>query len=120
MRARRFSLTSFAVCHEAVPALFLHLFRHGAGEVVGRRAGDRLVAEAADAGELGLAHPVEQELEVLLGLAGEADDEGRADGEVGAHLAPAADALQRLLLRARGGASPSSTVGEACWKGMSR
>ena len=87
--------------HEAVPALFLDFLGHGAGEIVGRGAGNRLVAEAADAGELRLAHPVEQELEILLGLAGEADDERRSDGKVGAHLAPAADALQRLFLRRR-------------------
>ena len=45
--------------------------------------------------------PVEQHLEILLGLAGEADDEGRADGEVRADLAPAADAVERLLLVGR-------------------
>ena len=70
--------------HEAVPALFLDLFRHGAGQGVGLGALDGFVLEAADAIDAGFLQPVEQQLEVVFGLAGEADDEGRADGEVGA------------------------------------
>jgi hypothetical protein len=58
-------------------------------------------AAAADPIELGLAQPVEQELEVRIGLAREADDEGRADGEIGADAAPAPDARQGLLLGGR-------------------
>ena len=57
--------------HEAVPALLLHLVGHRRREIVGGRAGDRLVAEAADAIELGLVEPVEQQLEIRLGLARE-------------------------------------------------
>ncbi len=59
---------------------------------------DGLVLEAADAVELGFAHPVEQELEVFLGLARKADDERRAHGEIGADLAPLGDAVRGLLL----------------------
>src|ERR1700722_14840196 len=46
--------------HEAVPALFLDLGRHRRAEIVGRGAGDRLVAKAADSIELGLAEPFQQ------------------------------------------------------------
>ncbi len=69
-----------------------------AADVVGSRAVDRLVAEAADAIEPGVAEPVEEGLEIILALAREADDEGRADGEIGTDVAPAPDALQRLVL----------------------
>ena len=74
--------------HDAGVALFLDLFGHRAGQGVGGGALDRLEAEGADAVELGLVEPVEQIFEILLGLAGEADDEGRADGDVGADRAP--------------------------------
>ena len=67
-------------------------------EIVGRGAGDRLVFERADAVELGFVEPVEQEREILLGLAGKADDESRADRQFRADRAPGADALQRLFL----------------------
>ena len=88
--------------HEALPAALLDLVGHGfEAEVVGARAGDRLVLERADAVELGFVEPVEQQAEVFLRLAGEADDEGRADRQVGADRAPGADALERLLLVAR-------------------
>ncbi len=70
--------------HEAVPALFLHLLRHGVRRVSFAGApSHRLVLEAADAVELGFIEPVEQQFEIRLGLAGEADDEGRAQREVG-------------------------------------
>ena len=57
--------------HEAVIALFFHFLRHGSREIVGDRALYRLVFEAADAIERGLVEPVEQQLEILLGLARE-------------------------------------------------
>src|SRR5690606_39830264 len=60
-----------------------------------------LVLEAAHAVQLGFAQPVEQVLEVLLGLAGETDDEGGADGQLRALLAPLADARQGLVLEGR-------------------
>ena len=71
--------------HQPRVALLLHLLRHLARKGVGRGAVDILIFEAADAGEPRLAQPIEQEGEVLLGLAGKADDEGRADGEVRAN-----------------------------------
>ena len=43
----------------------------GLPSVVGGRALHRLVAEAADAVELRLLQPVEEEVDILLGLAGE-------------------------------------------------
>ena len=83
------------------------------------RAVDRLVAEAADAIERGFVEPVEQHLEVLLGLAREADDEGRAQRQIGADLAPARDAAS-VFSCAAGRFMRLSTSGEACWNGMSR
>jgi hypothetical protein len=64
--------------HETVPALFLDFVRHGRGTIVRRRAIHRLVFEAADAIERGCVQPLQEQFEVLLGLAGKADDEGRA------------------------------------------
>ena len=90
---RRLSLT------EAGAALFLQRFGHRIRQSVGCGARDRRESEAADAIELRLLEPVEQLLEIRVGLAGEADDEGRADGDVGADLPPAADPLEHLRLR---------------------
>ena len=55
-----------------------HLVRHGSGwsAVLGR------VKEGAGAVEAGGGDEVEQLLELVVGLAGEADDEGGADGDV--------------------------------------
>src|SRR6056297_2530743 len=89
------------VLHEAMPALFLDFLGYRAGQGVGRSAGNRRVLEAAHALELCLAQPVEQELEIFFRFAGVADDEGRADHQVGTDLAPAADPLQRILGRGR-------------------
>ena len=90
------------VRHEAMPALFLDVVGHDAArQVVGGRAAHRLVSEAADAIERGFVEPIEQDLEIGLGLAGKADDEGRAERQIGADLAPARDALERLFLRGR-------------------
>ena len=44
--------------HEAVPAFLFDLVRHRLGELVRRRAADRLVFEAADAVERGLVEPI--------------------------------------------------------------
>ena len=101
-----------------MPALLLDLSGTGAARALALRR-DRLVLEAADAVELGLVEPVEQQLEVLLGLAGEADDEGGADREAGQTVAPAPDALERVLCGA-GRFMSLSTAGCACWNGMSR
>src|SRR5262249_31458909 len=84
--------------HEAMPALLFHRVGNSGCKLVGERARNRLVTEAADAMELCLIEPIEQESEILFTLAGKADDEGRADGEVWADFAPAGDALQGLLL----------------------
>ena len=74
------ALIALLPLHEALPAALLDLVGHGLeAEIVGAGARDRLVFEGADAIELGLVEPVEQHAEILLGLAGKADDEGRAD-----------------------------------------
>src|SRR6202007_2008249 len=87
------------VRHQPVPTLLLNRLRHRIAVRVGGSAGDRLVAEAADAIEFGYAEPVEQRREIRFGRARKADDEGRADGEVLALLTPFADALERARLR---------------------
>src|SRR5690606_6808089 len=85
--------------HEAVPAGLLDLVGYDRqAEIVRAGALDRLVLEAAGAIDPRLLEPVEQHLEILVRLARKADDEGRAQGEIGAFLPPAADALQRLFL----------------------
>ena len=70
-------------------------------ECVRRCAGDRLIFEAADAIDLGFLEPVEQIGKVGIGLAGEADDEGGAQRQLRALLAPLLDPRQRLVLRRR-------------------
>jgi hypothetical protein len=67
----------------------------------------------------GLLQPVEQDLEVGFRLLGEADDEGGADGEVGADLAPAREPC-RIFSLCAGRRMAFQHRGEACWKGMSR
>src|SRR5581483_10013067 len=84
--------------HQPVVALLLDLLRHVTVETVRGGALDIFVFEATDAIQLRLAEPVEEALEVLLRLAGEADDESRANGEIGADLAPFRDAFQGPLL----------------------
>ncbi len=106
--------------HEAFPAVLLDLVRHRLqAQLVGRSAFDGGVLEAADAVELGFRQPVEQVLEVFFGFAREADDEGRADGQFRADLAPLLDPGQGLVLEGRA-LMALSTFGLACWKGMSR
>src|ERR1700722_6924654 len=88
--------------HETLVAACFDLVRHRlSAEIVRRRAFDRLVLERADAIELGFVQPIEQETKILLGLAGKADDESRADGQFRADRAPGAGALQRLFLGRR-------------------
>ncbi len=87
----------FLEVHQARTALLAHLVRHRARQLVGRRTLDRRIGEGADAVELGLFEEVQQQLEVFLGLAREAGDEGRADGELGADAAPLAHALEHVL-----------------------
>src|ERR1700690_4161366 len=65
--------------HEAVIALLFDGIGHWRREIVGGRAGDRLGAKAPDAIERSLIEPVEQQRKICFGLAGKADDEGRAN-----------------------------------------
>ena len=95
----------------------LDIFRHRIGQLVGLGALDRRIGEGADAVELRLLEELQQQLEVLIGLAGKAGDEGAANSQFRADGAPGADARQDVLagrfisLRMRG---------LACWKGTSR
>ena len=68
--------------HEMFEAVFLQFFRHRVRQLVGLRAVHRRIGERADAIQLGLAQEVQQFLELGIGLAGKADDEGAADGQV--------------------------------------
>ena len=91
--------------HQAGVALFLHLLGHRIGQGIGGCALDRLEAEGADAVELRFVQPVQQILEIGLGLAGEADDEGRADRDVRADLAPGRGCARAPWPRSRGASS---------------
>src|SRR5262245_10685273 len=68
--------------HGAVVALLHDLLGHLVRQVAGRRAQLARVLKDADAVEPDLAQEVQQEGELLLRLAGEADDEGRAQGDI--------------------------------------
>ena len=81
--------------HEACQAFLLDVLRHRIGERVRGRARDRRIGEGADAVELRRIEEIEQLLEFRFGLSRESDDEGRADGELRAGVAPARDPLQR-------------------------
>ena len=89
--------------HEALPALLLDLLGHVVGEGVGAGAGDVLVLEAADPVELRCVEPVEEVRELGFGLAGIADDEGRAQRDLRALRPPAGDLVERARRRPPGG-----------------
>src|SRR5690606_9507830 len=61
--------------HEARKALLLDVLVHRIGQIVRLRALHRRIGERADAVQLRFVEEVEEFLEFLLGLAGEADDE---------------------------------------------
>src|SRR5579883_1036883 len=85
--------------HETLPARLLLFVRDlRQAEIVGGGAGDGLVFEGADAAELSFVQPVEQESEILLALAGKADNERGADGQIRADCPPRPDPLQGLFL----------------------
>ncbi len=81
-RAKRSSLTSSGT---------------GSGQLIGFCSIHRAVLEATDAIQLRLVEKIEQQLEIFLGLAGEADNEGRTQGDLRADCAPGVNALQRPL-----------------------
>src|SRR5690554_2676486 len=90
------------VRHETLPALLLDLVRHRLQSQLLRRSTlHRGILETADTVQLRFGQPVEQVLEVLFGLAREADDEGRADGQIRADLTPFADPLQGSVFEGR-------------------
>jgi len=102
----------FATALTAGPALSLLSARTLAdnvgipgGDVVGelQRGRERTwrILEAEEPDEADLAHERERREEVLLRLAGEADDEGRAHGDVGHDLPPFAQPLEHLRLVGR-------------------
>src|SRR2546423_7078398 len=78
-------------------ALLLHRIGDGRREIVCDCALDRLVTKAADAIELSHVERVEEDAEILFRLARKADDERRANRQLGANLAPPRDALQSFF-----------------------
>jgi hypothetical protein len=68
---------------------------------------------------LGLVEEVQQLLELRLGLAREADDEGAADGESG-QIARQRWMRSRVLSPLAGRFISLRMRGLACWNGMSR
>jgi hypothetical protein len=105
--------------HEAGEAFLLHLFGHGAGQGVGGRAGDGFVGEGADAIELGFLEPLQEVGEVRLRLPGKPTMNVERTAMSGT---AARQAARRSRTRASlaGRRMARSTVGEACWNGMSR
>ena len=87
--------------HEAGGTFLAHLVGQRVWQLVGAGTVHRRVGEAADTIELGLLQEVQQVPEFFLGLAGKAGDEGGADGEIGADLAPGLDALDVALAAGR-------------------
>ena len=87
--------------HDSGVALFFDLLRHRVWKRVGGGTFDRLEAEGANAVELRLGKPVEEVLEILLGLARESDHERRADRDVGNLGAPLGQPLEHLGLVGR-------------------
>src|SRR5690606_3622185 len=83
--------------HQAHAAFVAHFLGYRIGQFVRGRALDRRVREGADTVEFGLGEKLQQFLEIFFGLAGEAGDEGRANGQIRAHLAPLADAGEYVL-----------------------
>jgi hypothetical protein len=83
--------------HEPAAPLMLHFLGEGAGKLVRGSTIDRRILEAADAVELCFLEELEQFLEFHVALAGEADDEGAAEGDVRADRTPGADALEHFL-----------------------
>src|SRR3984893_1692660 len=81
-----------------MPALLLHRIGDGRSELVCARSLDRLVRKAAAPIELSRLEPVEEDAEILFRLAGKPDDERGANGQLGANLTPARDALQSFFL----------------------
>ena len=87
--------------HETRQTLLLDFFRNGIRQGIGGGAVHRRIGEGANPVELGLVDETQQLLEIVLGLAGKADDEGASDGQVRADIAPFLDALEILVDRAR-------------------
>src|ERR1700730_19095909 len=81
-----------------MPALLLHRIGDGRSELVCARSLDRLVRKAAAPIELSRLEPVEEDAEILFRLARKPDDERGANGQLGANLTPARDALQSFFL----------------------
>ncbi len=93
-----------------LPAFFLHLVAAPAlpSALAGAPATGSYLKQPTRS-SCGFIQPVEQQFEIVLGLAREADDEGRAQREVGADLAPACDALAASSPERPGASCASST-----------
>ncbi len=83
--------------HESLEALLLERLRHRVGQGVGSRAVHRRIGEGADAIELRGGQEIEQHLEIRVGFARKADDEGAAQGQLGADATPRLQAFKGIL-----------------------
>ncbi len=86
---------------KALPTLFSHGLGQGTRQGIGRRTLDRRIGKAANAIELGAANKVEQFGKLCLGLAGKADDEGAAQGEIRHLPPPLRNAVEGAICRRR-------------------
>ena len=84
----------FCCFHESCQAFFAQFVWQLPGECVGLCPLDGGVGKAADAVDLGFTHEVEQVLEFGFGFSGESGNEGAADGEFRAGLAPLLDTFK--------------------------
>ncbi len=105
--------------HEALAAALLDLFGHMTRQGVGGGALDVLVGEGAHAIELGLLQPLQQEVEIGLGLAGKPTTKVERSTMFGTMERQAA-IRSSVFSWLPGRFIAFSTLGEACWNGMSR
>ena len=83
----------------------LHLFGDLLGHLGGRRARPRRILEREGAGEADLVDQRQRRLEIVLGLAGEADDEVGGERHVGPRRAHPVDDARDSRRRCGGGSS---------------
>ena len=80
--------------HQPGVTFLLDLFGHVVFELVGIRTFDLRVCECADAIQSRGLEEVQQDLKILFGLAGKANDEGRSEHDFRADFAPTQDRLE--------------------------
>ncbi len=87
------------VLHETLLPFLCNLRRHRVRQRIGWRPRDRRIGKTADAVEFGFRQKLEQRFEIAFGLAGETDDKGASDHQLGTDCAPRRDARKRVFRR---------------------